>query len=186
MKKTYEKCFSLLLLVTRLREAITQTFLNHEQHGKDILFFRMTAQFFINTWLQYIDMSVSKTIIPFMKNLDVLYSQLEESQPTLMYSTFKELKHEFCKAVRELDKCLFFDSFKITDALQAQAQLIINVFECGIYSSLADEIKAYEVGRYHLALCLNESQPGWSFRKMLDCNFYALLTAAAGAAPLDC
>jgi hypothetical protein len=187
VKKTYEKCFSLLLLVSRLREAITQTFINHDKPGKDILFFRMTAQLFINSWFQYIEQCVSRTIIKFMKNLDKLYAQLEDSESTLIYGNLEELKHEFCKAVHELDNCLFFGSFKIMDALHAQSQLILNVFECEIYSSLVNEIKAYEVGRYHLALCLNESQPGWSFKNMLDCNFYALLTTApAGGAPLDC
>jgi hypothetical protein len=72
------------------------------------------------------------------------------------------------------------------DALHAQSQIILNVFECEVYSSLADEIKSYEIGRYHLGLCLNESQVGWNFRNMLDCNFYALLTAPGAGAPLDC
>lgn len=155
-------------------------------HGKDLLFFRMTSQFFINAWIQYIELGISKTILPFMKNLDILHCQLEEPDSTLIYDNLKSLKFNFSQAVSDLEKHLFFDSFKIVDALQTQAQLILNVFECENYSSLADEIKSYEVGRYHLALCLNESQPGWALKKMLDCNFYALLTAAGGAEPLDC
>jgi hypothetical protein len=146
----------------------------------------MTAQLFVNKWFQYIEMALSKTITPFMNNLDKLYAQLEDSESTLIYCSLKELKHEFCKAVCELDRNLFFDSFKIMDALHAQSQIILNVFECEVYSSLADEIKSYEIGRYHLGLCLNESQVGWNFRNMLDCNFYALLTAPGAGAPLDC
>jgi hypothetical protein len=123
---------------------------------------------------------------PFMKNLDLLHSQLEESDSTLIYNNLNTLKTELNNSINGLEKQLFFNSTKIMGALYAQAQLILNVFECENYSSLADEIKAYEVGRYHLALCLNESQPGWTFKKMLDCNFYAVLTAAGGAEPLDC